>query len=246
MAGSIRVLSGNLWWGKADPNGLIDLIREYKIDVFAAQELGHENAEAISSELPFGGLEPDDEYQGMGIALRRPGLYERVPMHYRDARRVVLQPSDWEGLEQPLDFVNVHFHAPHAFLPFPSLLAHLAAYTEAAGAVLLLVGLATRWISIPLMVTMLVAIFTVHWGNGWPAIADSGAQDVAVRLGAARELLQEHGNYSWLTEKGSFVILNNGIEFGVTYFVMLLGLLFSGGGRYVSLDYFMAKVYPPQ
>ncbi len=129
-------------------------------------------------------------------------------------------------------------------LPFPSLLAHLAAYTEAVGAVLLLVGLATRWISIPLIVTMLVAIFTVHWPNGWAAIADSGAQDVAVRLGAARELLQEHGNYDWLTEKGSFVILNNGIEFGVTYLVMLLSLLFTGGGRYVSLDYFMLKVFP--
>jgi len=128
-------------------------------------------------------------------------------------------------------------------LPFPSLLAHLAAYTEAAGAVLLLVGLATRWISIPLIVTMLVAIFTVHWPNGWSAIADSGAQDVAVRLGAARELLQEHGNYDWLTEKGSFVILNNGIEFGVTYLIMLLSLLFTGGGRYVSLDYFISKVF---
>jgi len=131
-------------------------------------------------------------------------------------------------------------------LPFPSLLAHMAAYTEAVGAVLLLVGLATRWISIPLMVTMLVAIFTVHWGNGWAAIADSGAQDVAVRLGAARDLLQEHGNYAWLTEKGNFVILNNGIEFGVTYFLMLLALLFTGGGRYVSLDYFIAKLYPPK
>ena len=128
-------------------------------------------------------------------------------------------------------------------LPFPLLLAHLAAYTEAAGAVLLLVGLATRWISIPLIVTMLVAIFTVHWPNGWSAIADSGAQDVAVRLGAARELLQEHGNYDWLTEKGSFVILNNGIEFGVTYLIMLLSLLFTGGGRYVSLDYFISKVF---
>ncbi len=131
-------------------------------------------------------------------------------------------------------------------LPFPALMAHLAAYTEAVGAVLLLVGLATRWISIPLMATMVVAVFAVHWGNGWAAIADSGAQDVAVRLGAARELLQEHGNYSWLTEKGSFVILNNGIEFGVTYFVMLLGLLFTGGGRYVSLDYYMARVFPPR
>ena len=129
-------------------------------------------------------------------------------------------------------------------LPFPSLLAHLAAYTEAVGAVLLLVGLATRWISIPLMFTMLVAIFTVHWPHGWASIADSGAQDVAVRLGAAKELLQEHGNYDWLTETGGFVILNNGIEFGVTYLIMLLSLLFTGGGRYVSLDYFMMKVFP--
>ena len=129
-------------------------------------------------------------------------------------------------------------------LPFPSLLAHLAAYTEAVGAILLLVGLATRWISIPLMVTMLVAIFTVHWGNGWPAIADSGVQEVAVRIGAARELLQEHGNYDWLTEKGSFVILNNGIEFGVTYFIMLLSLMFTGGGRYLSLDYYLGKAFP--
>ncbi|MFT6052944.1 MAG: putative oxidoreductase [Halioglobus sp.] len=129
-------------------------------------------------------------------------------------------------------------------LPFPAVLAHLAAYTEAIGALLLLVGLATRWISIPLMATMVVAIFAVHWDNGWAAIADSGAEDVAVRLGAARELLQEHGNYSWLTGKGNFVILNNGIEFGVTYFLMLLGLLFTGGGRYVSLDYYLSKVFP--
>ena len=123
MAGSIRVLSGNLCWGKADSNKLVDLIREYQVDVFAAQELGHENAEAISSELPFGCLEPHDDYQGMGIALRQPGSYERIPMYVRDARRVVLKPSDWDGLERPLDLVNVHFHAPHALIPFPSVLA---------------------------------------------------------------------------------------------------------------------------
>ena len=129
-------------------------------------------------------------------------------------------------------------------LPFPSLLAHLAAYTEAVGALLLLLGLATRWISVPLIITMLVAVFTVHWGNGWAAIADSSAQEVAVRLGAAREILQEHGNYSWLTEKGSYVILNNGIEFGVTYLVMLLSLLFTGGGRFTSIDYYLSRLFP--
>ena len=129
-------------------------------------------------------------------------------------------------------------------LPAPELLAYLAAYTEAIGALLLLLGLATRWISIPLIVTMLVAIFAVHWDNGWAAIADSSSQDVAVRLGAAKDILREHGNYSWLTEKGGFVVLNNGIEFGVTYLVMLLSLLFTGGGRYVSVDYYLSRLYP--
>ena len=129
-------------------------------------------------------------------------------------------------------------------LPFPTLMAYLAAYTEAIGALLLLIGLATRWISIPLMVTMLVAAFAVHWGNGWAAIADSGSQDIAARLGAARDILREHGNYSWLTEKGSLVILNNGIEFAVTYFVMLLSLLFTGGGRYTSADYYLSRLFP--
>lgn len=120
MAGSVRVLSGNLWWGKADPDGLVQLIREYQIDVFAAQELGHENAEAIATVLPFGILEPESNYAGMGIALRHPAVYERIPLHYRDARRVVLEPADWPGLESPIDIINVHFQAPHALRPFPS------------------------------------------------------------------------------------------------------------------------------
>ena len=120
----------------------------------------------------------------------------------------------------------------------------MAAYTEAIGALLLLLGLATRWISIPLIVTMLVAIFAVHWDSGWAAIADSSSQEVAVRLGAAKDILREHGNYSWLTEKGSFVILNNGIEFAVTYLLMLFALLFTGGGRYVSVDYYLSRLFP--
>ena len=120
-------------------------------------------------------------------------------------------------------------------LPFPALLAYLAAYTEFVGAFLLLIGLATRWISIPLMATMLVAIFAVHWPNGWAAIADSSAPEVAERLGAAREILREHGDYAWLTARGNFVILNNGVEFAVTYLVMLLSLFFTGGGRYTSV-----------
>jgi putative oxidoreductase len=129
-------------------------------------------------------------------------------------------------------------------LPFPTVLAYLAAYTEAIGALLLLIGLATRWITIPLMVTMLVAIFAVHWDQGWAAIADSSSDEVAVRLGAARQLMAEHGNVDWLTEKGNFVVLNNGIEFAVTYLLMLFSLMFTGGGRYTSADYYLNYMLP--
>jgi uncharacterized membrane protein YphA (DoxX/SURF4 family) len=129
-------------------------------------------------------------------------------------------------------------------LPAPMLLAFLATWTEILGAVFILLGFATRYIAIPLMVTMLVAIFTVHWPNGWAAIADSAADaGVAERIAAAKEILRVNGNYNWLTEKGNFVILNNGIEFGVTYFIMLLTLFFTGAGKVVSLDYWIAKYF---
>ncbi len=128
-------------------------------------------------------------------------------------------------------------------LPFPELLASLAWATEYFGAILLLIGLATRWISIPLIVTMVVAIFTVHIDNGWSAIASSSDGEIANRIGAVRTLLQEHGNYDWLTGKGVLVILQNGIEFAFTYLIMLISLLFVGGGKFISVDYFLNRYY---
>jgi len=135
-------------------------------------------------------------------------------------------------------------------LPFPELLAWMATLTELGGAVLLLVGLGVRWVSIPLMVTMLVAVFSVHWHNGWQAVADpmsafsgTDANEAITRLDAAKEILKEHGNYTWLTEKGGFVISNNGIEWAATYFVMCLALFFVGAGKYVSFDYYLNKEF---
>jgi uncharacterized membrane protein YphA (DoxX/SURF4 family) len=135
-------------------------------------------------------------------------------------------------------------------LPMPWLMAFLATSTEVVGAIMLLIGLGVRWVSIPLMFTMLVAAFAVHWENGWQAVADAKSpwppEDIAEagnRLEAARAILQEHGNYDWLSGSGSFVISNNGIEWAATYFIILLALFFIGGGRYLSADYWIARKF---
>lgn len=135
-------------------------------------------------------------------------------------------------------------------LPFPALNAYMAWSAEYFGAILLALGLATRWISIPLMFTMIIAMVTVHLENGWQAIHDpmsafasENAVEAIDRLDRAKSILKEHGNYDWLTEYGSIVSLNNGIEFAATYFVMLLALFILGGGKFISVDYWIAKKF---
>jgi putative oxidoreductase len=133
-------------------------------------------------------------------------------------------------------------------LPFPFLMATLAVWTEILGAVSLLLGVGVRWFCVPLMFTMIIAAVSVHLQNGWLAIAEGSGpfatertEGAIQRLSQAKEILREHGNYDWLTENGNFVILNNGIEFAATYLIMLLALFFIGGGRYVSIDYWIAR-----
>lgn len=151
-------------------------------------------------------------------------------------------------------------------LPYPEVMAYLAAYTEFFGGIALVIGFAVRWISVPLMITMMVAAWTAHWDNGWFAIASSNpdtsaakaaawvgfpgaeeslenSREVGKRLQAAKSILREHGNYNWLTEKGGFVVLNNGIEFAATYFLMLATLFFMGAGKFLSLDYYIRLLF---
>ena len=151
-------------------------------------------------------------------------------------------------------------------LPFPSLLANAVIVVELIGGWFLLLGLLTRLITLPLMFTMLVAASTVHLDNGWFAITPtnsdispakvmtwlgvSSAQSsidnsdkAAVKLADMRDILSEYGNTDWLYEQGNIVVLNNGIEFATTYFIMLLALFFIGAGKYTSIDYLIARRY---
>jgi len=137
-------------------------------------------------------------------------------------------------------------------IPAPEIMVYVAGLTELAGGIGLLVGLAVRWLAIPLMFTMVVAATTAHWQNGWHVLPETELtmpwewrtdiiEAANIRKHKARDILREHGNYSWLTEYGSITVLKNGIEFAATYFIMLLVLFFVGGGRFVSLDYWIAR-----
>ncbi|MFT5132624.1 MAG: putative oxidoreductase [Gammaproteobacteria bacterium] len=152
--------------------------------------------------------------------------------------------------DSSLDSVIGWFGEGGLGLPFPALNAYMAWGAEYFGAICLALGLGTRWISVPLMVTMLVAMATVHWQHGWQAVHDlkspfasENAEDALDRLSRAKSILEEHGNIDWLTEHGSFLVSNNGIEWAATYFVLLLALFFLGGGKIVSLDYWIAKKF---
>ena len=78
------------------------------------------------------------------------GFYHPALLKLRDINSV----GQWfEGMNYPLPYLN----------------AYLATGTEVAGVFLLFLGLGTRIITVPLIITMLVAITTVHWGNGFDA-----------------------------------------------------------------------------
>ena len=186
--------------------------------------------------------------------------------------RLILAPvligAGWEKI------TGQNWFSPE-LLPFPfsvipvEISWFLASWTEFLGGIFLLLGLATRLWAIPLAVTMLVAALSVHWDNGWAAVAPSSPPEVCIpdsdahaasnmfqryircynvnertieaseRLARAKSLLREHGNYAYLNGSGSIVKLNSGIEFAAIYFTMLLALLVIGGGRYLSLDYYL-------
>lgn len=151
---------------------------------------------------------------------------------------------------------TAYYFGEYLGLPAPMLMAIMAGSVEFFGGIALLLGLATRWFALPLMITMVVAAGTAHWENGWHALPESTLTvpwewrtdliDAAnERKEAARSILKTHGNYEWLTEAGSITILKNGIEFAATYFIMLLTLFFIGSGKYVSLDYWLNKKFHP-
>ncbi|WP_022692219.1 HvfX family Cu-binding RiPP maturation protein [Sphingomonas oryzagri] len=184
-------------------------------------------------------------------AFRHIQTFDFVPLL---AIRLYLIPIFYEGAHAKLTGFPAlvqWFGAPAAqgglHLPAPLLMATLATATETAGCICLLLGLFTRLISIPLMVTMTVAGLSVHWSHGWAAIAGKTAESTLRFQGFMEWLAQNFpGRFNYITQLGDPIILNNGIEFTVTYVILLAVLLFQGGGRYISLDYWIARKRPAE
>lgn len=139
-------------------------------------------------------------------------------------------------------------------LPFPTLMVYLAGGAEFFGGIALLIGFAVRWVSIPLMITMVVAAGTAHWENGWHQFHEAQQtmpwewktdliEEGNKRKTIVKDVLKKNANYKYLTETGSITILKNGIEVSASYFIMLLALFFMGAGRYFSVDYYLGRIF---
>lgn len=113
-------------------------------------------------------------------------------------------------------------------IPLPTLSAYMAAGTELIGAILLAVGLLTRFISIPLLFVMIVAIATVHGANGFHVIMPGDAYT------------WENPYINGEAVKGTVVILQNGYEMVMYYMAMLMVLISKGAGR-LSLDHLLFR-----
>lgn len=89
-----------------------------------------------------------------------PLLFIRLILAYGFFKPAMMKIKDIGAIAQWFESIHI---------PLPTLNAYLATGTEILGVILLTLGLFSRFISIPLIVTMIVAIVTVHWENGFEA-----------------------------------------------------------------------------
>ncbi|MDD2794054.1 MAG: DoxX family protein [Sediminibacterium sp.] len=89
-----------------------------------------------------------------------PLLLIRLVLAYGFLNPALMKLKDVNGIAEWFESIGI---------PMPLLNAWLATGTETLGVILLTLGLGSRLISIPLMITMVVAIVTVHGANGFEA-----------------------------------------------------------------------------
>jgi putative oxidoreductase len=112
-------------------------------------------------------------------------------------------------------FANITFPFPFNLVS-PEFSWHLSTFFEIAGAFALVLGLATRFFSVSLIVLTIVAIAAVHWPESWSTLG---------------ELWQGYA----ISDKGF-----GNYKLPLLLLIMLLPLLFNGAGR-LSVDHWLGK-----
>jgi putative oxidoreductase len=137
--------------------------------------------------------------------------------------RLLLAWEFWEAGLQKLRGENWFGDIRESF-PFPFNVVPvdvswtMATWTELLAPVLLVVGLATRFAGVSLLILTIVATAAVHWPAQWNGIP---------------QLLQGYV----ITDEG-----HGNFKLPVLFIAMLLPLIFSGAGR-LSLDHLIARRY---
>ena len=129
-------------------------------------------------------------------------------------------PLSWFNTDNPIHQAT---SAGLAKVPFigdslASVLTTSIGWLEIIGALLLLVGFAVRWISLPLLALVVLT-----------AIVALNGQDIVTTF---KEMLMTHG----YTDMSS-----SAFSKAVVYFLMLLTLFFMGAGRFFSVDWFLHR-----
>lgn len=115
-------------------------------------------------------------------------------------------------------FADVSFPFPFSLLP-PEVSWQIATWLELGGAMLLILGLATRFVSLSLMILTIVAIAAVHWPTEWHSLS---------QLLTGYRIIDTDGD-----GLGNY-------KLPLLYIVMFLPLLFRGAGS-LSLDHLLVR-----
>lgn len=113
-------------------------------------------------------------------------------------------------------FVDVNFPFPLNLMP-AWFSWQLATWFELIGAAALVLGLATRFFAVGLMILTVVAIAAIHWPGEWHTLG---------QLLTGYRIIDENGD-----GLGNY-------KLPVIFLVMFLPLLFSGAGK-LSMDYWL-------
>jgi putative oxidoreductase len=154
--------------------------------------------------------EMNSRLTGLGSDLSLLGLRLVLAHEFGEAGLEKLRGENW--------FAHVQDAFPWPFSLVPAELSWaLATWTELAAAVLLVLGLATRFAAFSLLILTGVAIASVHWPDQWGSLA---------------ELWQGYA----ITDKG-----HGNFKLPLLFAVMLWPLFFMGAGR-LSADHVITRL----